>query len=275
VINNDFIGFLRLIVSPEAGEVYSNAYNILTQTGETKHEFAITQYIATADNDDTSTSIAFIEQALALSLADRLGDHGILLADQSLPLMTELLNACSSIDSYGDPETIYNICVSDDTPEVKLCEIMEFFSPHTWVEYFPIIATVSPDFIKAITALLRERAEVAMEEIPDVDLVARLPDIRDRTLSYTAGKPDLQILRLIREGMPLGLDMELYVAACKELLSTMAPMRLIPELVAIANASVLLKEDLAAGIREQIESLYGNLTLVTQANIALSREGLQ
>jgi hypothetical protein len=275
VINPEFIGYLRLTVSPEAGEILSNAYNVLTQTGSVQHEFAITQFLGMADNDETATSIVYIENCLSESLADKLGEHGVVFSERALPLMTAVLEACSSIDSYGDPETIYNICGSDGTPEEKLSEIMELFSPYKWSDFLPVIESVTPDLITAISGLLRERAERAImleEDFRPTELVVPIEEIRRRTYAYTASKPYLQIRTLIREGTPLGLDIELYTQLCKEYLTNLPPATLVPELIGIALASNLLKDDLKAAIKEQIETFHGNINVVTQANIVLSKE---
>ena len=282
MINNDLVGYLRLVVAPEAGDIYIDAYRVLTQTGSTAHEFAIEQYLHDADNMDTSTVLAFIEKALVENLEDRLGEQGVQINEhRNNPALSELsamVEALASIDSYGDPETIYNICMDEtENAESKLCQILTFFTPFTIADYIPLIVSVNIDLIHTISDLLRVDAADAMDSEYASELLnlkTPIEEIRERTTAYINERPGLLLSTLLQQSTPLGLSVDVYIELCRDSLVTLSPRAIIPELIALTYASDTPTNEVKSVIIEQIQTLIGDYDAITQANIVLSKEAL-
>jgi hypothetical protein len=266
--------FLNMMCTPERADMLSDIADYLTELGDDTHEFAVNNILARFDNEDPSVSVADVEGSLRTIVADLLQSHGVLLNDLDLPYIAGLLKTIMGIPMYGDPVSLLKIVESDSPPECMLAEMTEYFTEYDWTSVCMVIGEVKYTLIEEIREVLKKNIDsMTVNDAMSLDQAEAqfhaLEEIRNRTRVVIGERTDTILQNMLKEGIPLGLEIDHYIDECRSQLETLEPEDLANELIVLVYGSNTDGGLIQETIKEQLDAIVGNSGLMTKATIAV------
>lgn len=261
----DFFGaYLDKITSPERKRIYLDACKALFEVGISEHEFAIDQEISMVDNGTTEMFLTALDNLLLPMIVQCVYELGVVLEEHvTLEQATDVLRGLNAIENYGDPDTICNLCHSDDGPEAALSDILPLLGRYESADYLTYLSQVSPDTMKRIEDLTRK--DVVGEE-PSTLQVNRA---RSRLTPFVQKFTDALVLHALKDGARLGIHISDLITPYRDVIEELSTERAAVELFGFALASDA--ESLDKVLSEELELLFSDPKKVTPIDVQLAK----
>lgn len=200
---------MRSMLSEEQLWSFDEAYRVLTAIGLTDFDDELQQVMGMADGDcDNYLFVSRVQDVLIYAVGDSLRQYGVVCNDDTpLYIMTGVLEALANVEHYVIPETLRDLTLMDDDPEIVLSHIVPLF---TWVDESECQFYVQ-DVKEATITRIREIATTAIDASDSSDVPH--PDTHRKVRTINAlnrresGDAPLAVVELAKSGFRLAQPM--------------------------------------------------------------------
>lgn len=259
--------YLSNTTTPEHRAALVEAAELLVKAGINSHESDIERVLRMADQFTTEDNILDLYTILTNYLDSTIQSFGLTVSDEvPLNCLNHLLSGLLTIANHGDPEIILTLCQREESPEEIITDILDEVTVLSWSNFAPYVDQVSPALIRRIELIVSENLPPE-EERKDLTLQRkRLGSLVDRF-------PDLMVMRVIREGTPLGAEVGVYLELLEE---DLVELEAKPDELAREVAGILLASDQPSSeLREMgsdlVEDLARDINFVTKTTLPMTK----
>lgn len=258
-------GYLDATVSQELKATILAARDALAKAGQGDVEDALGTVLSQESLSEGSLPIAIIEGILLPKLKECLLQFEVRVNEQTtLRVATEMLNAILAMDNWDDPERLYTLCDSDESPEEILASLVSEVGVLNEIDVLTVTDTVSPRLIEKLQEILEPTLPP-----PEAD-EEQIAIIRDRVKQFLSDNlpPSPPFLTyLLNENYRLGMPaMVYYEAFVTGLPDVIDPQIAAYQLTSFVLASPQTGETILESVAKMADALHHSPIEVAQIN---------
>lgn len=265
--------YIVTATTPEHYEQIERAHNLLERYGEEGFESGFENILMTEDYVDTDAgeTMSYIDFLTRELLRKVLKEREIVLVSpEKLSDLVDIAEAILDVEDYEVASDILDICNMDGTSSEKLAEILS------------LVCTMDPDNIMSITesvgdSLIDRIREVFNpidvsaandEAVEDPLIAANLSEIK--TFLAFIGSDQLEAVRMIQIGIPVGLEFKVYTNILGRQFENMDNIQAAREFVCLAFMSSDAHANPKQAVSSVIEQYIADFKTITNITILIT-----
>jgi len=226
---------LHGIIPEERIRVFLEAQQLLSSIGLSSFEDELQNIIGMQDGiSDNYLFVGRIQDVLIYALGDSLTQYGITVEENTtIPVMLGILQAVANVENYVIPQTLYDMTLSDWTPEELVSEMTPMFSDITGAEAFDAIVKVDDAVVTRLREITSQATEQNAEDLPHRDAKTGAIKRINALLNATNHHHPQLVVEMAKSGIPSGQPLEVLLGETLETLDTLPTDKLALELLGL------------------------------------------
>jgi len=263
IVNGDILEVLQEYFTVEKAASLHNATLFLTSIADHNAITDIDATISIIDTLDKFDAKNRLEHAVVNRVNQHLIGHGVQMdVENNLDISVAVIEALHTLESWGDPYSIYGAISDPDTPEHAIADVTGLLTIYESYEVLPLLLEVNYMLIDT----MREVIETNINNLPPEYDNDELKQARERYLSKIPQTKDTFISSLIKTGFTLNLTFVDYLDALHDIeWNKLDVSQAVEELLYIGIGSNTPQNKLADVVLEAIETYTGNLDYIQKA----------
>ncbi len=246
-----------------------NAHDGFDRIGLDTYEQGFEEILLMKDETDADSTTAYIVDLTRKMQVDILQQHGIVFnTDVSVEILAIAIHSILDLQNYDPVDDITNVLEMSGTSNELLAELLSLTSAVEVDQWLVYLDSVN-DFLLAQLKELVSNTPVSDEDTGLTDQHAHHLDLFKR-FQHFASDPTVRIMRIIHDGMDVGLPFDTYLSKLGPDLESLPVQAIAEELLATAFLSSDAFNTPQLSIKQILEKYIHNLETVTKVDIAVS-----
>lgn len=261
--------YLGTACTPELRDVIRHADKTIKKISNYDFDGYFEELLMTDETRDAGDTVFAIVQGYTVFVDKLLKEHGaVFIRDTPLEMLSKILEGVTVLPSYGNVDELHAAINAGMSPTETFATLINTVSSVAMEEIMIHTSSISTGLINRIMEVTDKKEET---EITEEEVLVRGRHVKAlREFSGFVQREELDIVKMVKDGMPVGYPFKVYVSYIGRRLEQMTPERIAHELYAMALCSVDGINNPRSVIGININDYIADLSTITKVDIIVN-----